>query len=275
MESLKGSTILIGKEPGQGRLLVVVGDKAAAIGTPGSVPNSVSRCKTAEGVAHAKITVDQNGQITITNLKPQNTTYVDGAEIVSKRILPSSTVTLGKDRYAVNLPLIIETAKRLVQSTPHSNTHAQRPNPTKPYHISHLERVWNEYHDELRRIRDRQRKQQLSARLPFFFTTGGSAISFALSFIFGEQFKTEIQVISGVLLFVGVGLLIRSFLISRNDTSVEDQERALEKIQDEYVCPNPDCGKFYGNNSYKLIRKQFKNPKDQKLYCPHCGAQLS
>ena len=44
MDSLKGHTILIGKEPGQGRLLVALAGngRTAAIGLPGSVPASVS-----------------------------------------------------------------------------------------------------------------------------------------------------------------------------------------------------------------------------------------
>ena len=95
MDRLKGKTILIGKEPGQGRLLVSVSGKTA-VGASNSVPNSVSRCKVAEGVAHAKITVDQSGNMVLTNMKTENVTYVNGSEIASKRILPSNTVELGK-----------------------------------------------------------------------------------------------------------------------------------------------------------------------------------
>ena len=71
MEQLKGKTILIGKEPSQGRLLVALpgSGKSAAIGLPGSVPASVSRCRPAEGIAHAKISIDQSGNIILTNLK--------------------------------------------------------------------------------------------------------------------------------------------------------------------------------------------------------------
>ena len=114
MERLKGKTILIGKEPGQGRLLVAIqgNGKSAAIGAPGSVPACVSRCKPSEGVAHAKITVDQTGNMTITNMKPQNVTFVNGSEIASKRVSSSNTVELGKDRFSINLPVVIETAKK-------------------------------------------------------------------------------------------------------------------------------------------------------------------
>ena len=90
IENLKGKTILVGKEPGNGRLFVSVKingqPKTAAIGEMNSVPNSVSRCKPAENTAHCKIEVDATGNLIVTNLKPQNVTYVNGAEIVSKKV---------------------------------------------------------------------------------------------------------------------------------------------------------------------------------------------
>lgn len=266
MEKLKGKTILIGKEPGLCRLLVSVDGKTVAIGSPGSVPNSVSRCKVAEGVAHAKITVDKDGEMLLTNMKSENVTYVNGTEIVSKRIQPSSAVELGKDRFRINLAVVIEAARKLVPG--------KAPEPKKVFNIKHLERVWNDYQEELRRINERTRKQQLNARLPMFFTMGGGAISFVLSFVLGDSYKTEIQILSGVLVVVGVILLVQSFINGKKNNPVEEREKALEKFQDDYVCPNPDDGKFLGNISYKLLKKQFKNPKDQKIYCPYCGCEF-
>ena len=90
IDILKGKTILVGKEPGNGRLFVSVKingqPKTAAIGEMNSVPNSVSRCKPTENTAHCKIEVDNSENITVANLKPQNVTYVNGAEIVSKKV---------------------------------------------------------------------------------------------------------------------------------------------------------------------------------------------
>ncbi len=269
MDHLKGKEILIGKEPGQGRLLVSAGGKTAAIGSPGSVPGSVSRCKVSEGVAHAKITVNQNGDMVLTNMKPENVTYVNGSEIVSKRILPSSTIELGKDRFRINLAVVIEAAKKLVNP----GTDNQGGVGQTIFNIKHLERVWNDYQEELRRIQEEQRKRQLYARLPMFFTMGGGAISFVLSFMLGDNYKGEIQILSGVLVVVGVILLAYSFMKSKKDTALEDRERATEKFQDDYVCPNPDCNKFLGNISYKLLKKQYRSIKDQKIHCPHCGCE--
>lgn len=71
VENLKGSTILIGRESDNGRLLVSLmingTAKTAAMGSAGSVPNCVSRCKPAEGVGHCKIVIDGGGNMTIVN----------------------------------------------------------------------------------------------------------------------------------------------------------------------------------------------------------------
>lgn len=251
MDRIKGKTILIGKEPGQGRLLVSVMGKTAAIGSPNSVPNSVSRCKVAEGVAHAKITVDQNGNMVLTNMKTQNVTYVNGLEIASKRVLPSNTVELGKDRFNINLPVVIETAKKILGSVP----------PATVVNIKHLERVWIHYHDSLKHLRDKQKKVNLIRSGCGIFTMCAMPCIFFLGHI--GYALTGVGVIGNIYSFVGL----------KNDNTSDEQERLAEEFQDSYVCPN--CGKFLGNISYKMLKKQIVSPKDQKMHCPQgCGAEF-
>lgn len=266
MERLKGKTILVGKEPGQGRLLVAISGtgKTAAIGSPGCVPNCVSRCRPTENVAHAKLVIDQNGNITLSNMKSQNVTFVNGSEIASKRINQSNTVELGKDRFSVSVPLILETAKKMVGAVL----------PPQQYNISHLERIWDDFHDKGLEIKKRQKEQGIYASLPMFFTMGGGAITFVLSFILGEKYKAEIQILSGILVVAGLIMLVYSFTRRKNDTSIEDLEHISEEFQLRYVCPNPDCGKFFGAISYKLLKNQLRSHKDQKMYCPRCGCEL-
>lgn len=267
MERLKGKTILVGKEPGQGRLLVAISGtgKTAAIGSPGSVPNCVSRCKPAEGVAHAKITVDQDGNIVLTNMKSQNVTFVNGLEIQSKKIIQSNTVELGKDRFSVSVPVILETAKKIVGAVPP---------PVKQYNISDLEKIWNDFHDKGLKIKKRQKEQGIYAILPMFFTMGAGAVTFVLSFILGDDYKDEIQILSGILIVTGLIMLAYSFTKRKNDTSIEDLEKISEDFQLRYVCPNPDCNIFFGAISYKLLKNQLRSHKDQKMYCPRCGCEL-
>lgn len=280
MERLKGKTILVGKEPGQGRLLVAISGtgKTASIGSPGSVPNCVSRCKPTENVAHAKIAIDQNGNITLSNMKSQNVTFVNGSEIASKRISMSNTVELGKDRFAVSVPMILETAKKILSIASNSGSQTHQPETPKQepskFNISHLERVWEDFHDKGLEIKKRQKEQGIYASLPMFFTMGGGAVTFVLSFILGDEYKAEIQILSGILVVAGLIMLAYSFTRRKNDTSIEDLEQISEDFQLRYVCPNPDCNKFFGAISYKLLKNQLRSHKDQKMYCPRCGCEL-
>ena len=54
----------------------------------------------------------------------------------------------------------------------------------------------------------------------------------------------------------------------KKDTSYEERKAATEKFTDEYVCPNPECNKFLGNLSYKLLKKQYS------MQCPYCKSEF-
>ena len=253
MNNLVGKTILIGKEPGQGRLLVAVQGlpKTGVIGGAGSVPASVSRCKPEEGVAHCKITVAADGSMTITNMKPQNMTYVDGMEVVSKRITTASQVTLGMDRYPISVATILQVAEKLVPVAPP---------PPKEYSIRHLEAVWERYHSGTIAMRKRDREMAASQSLPSILTIGSGAIS-GVAGMMGFMTVTFITV---PLTIFGIILMIRNYMRRKNDTSVEDGERLLAELQRDYVCPNPECHHFMGMQSYNILHQTKK--------CPYCGA---
>lgn len=265
MEKLKGKTILVGKEPGQGRLLVAVEGKAAAIGTAGCVPNCVSRCKPAENIAHAKIVVDQNGNLTLSNLKDQNVTYVNGAEIQSKRIDQSHTVELGKDKFSVSVPLILDTVKKIIESSVAVPGHGPvpRPNPEpNKFNMSHLEQVWNDMQTRRKEILAKQRQINLIRSGCGIFTMCAMPCIFFLG-PYG-YILTAIGIIGNIYSFVGL----------KNDDSSEAMEQLNEEFQLGYVCPNHDCNKFFGAISYKLLKNQLRSHKDQKMYCPRCGCEL-
>lgn len=247
MEKLKGKKILIGKEPGQGRLLVAVSDcgKSAAIGTAGSVPGSVSRCKPAEGVAHAEVAIDANGRMVVKNLKSMNITFVNGLETASKRVEVSDTIELGKDRFRINLPVVLDTARKLVGGG----------NITKTFNIAHLEVAWNDYHDALRDLREKQKRVNLIRTGCGIFTM----CAMPCIFLFGPV---------GYIL-TGVGIIgnVYSFIGLKNDNTADEQERIAERFQERYVCPNPECNKYLGILSYKLLKKQYS------MHCPYCKCE--
>ncbi len=255
MEHLKGKTVLVGKD-GQtrGLCVAVAGDArmvAVAAGTQNSVPDSVSRCRPNVGSGHCKIDVDKDGKLTITNLKAANTTIVNGAEVVSKRIDSDDVVLLGKDRYRLDIALVLHTARRLVASQ------------TAPeYSIKHLESVWLEYEEAVNVIQRRQQRMMKRRMLPLM-TGSASGIVAAIC---------AATSMSGLSLYITIPVAALSFAIYlvtflAKDTSADDRKRAVDRLIDRYVCPNPDCRHFMGMQPYKVVRQDKK--------CRYCGCTLT
>lgn len=253
MDQLKGKTIFIGKEPGQGRLLVALKInnqwKATAIGSLGSVPNSVSRCLPLEGKAHCSIAIDANGGMVITNLKPQNVTYVNGVEYNSKKITENCHISLGKDNYSLDLAVVFDAITKLMAALP-----------PEPKSIKHLEKVWDEFETTNDAITLRQQQKANRRMLPMLIGSVSGLIAPIMAIVS-----------STATLWVTAPISIVSFLIyfknyTEKDTSVEDRKAALNKFIDNYVCPHEKCNHHYlGNQPYKVLRQNKK--------CPYCGGE--
>ena len=250
MERLKNKAIFIGKEPGQGRLLIAMNVngqmKAAALGMVNSVPASVSRCKPGESVAHCKIEIDAKGAMVVTNMKAQNVTYVNGAECISKKITEKSSISLGADMYSIDIKEILETAKKLVGTMP--------PPPPSPKSIRYLEKVYDEYETALESIAYRQQEKGKQRMLPMII----SMSSGALSVILGLVIPGGVVYITGAITVISLFIYIKMY--NEKDNSIEEKKAANNKYIDNYVCPH--CEHFLGNQPYKVLR-QNKN-------CPYC-----
>lgn len=256
IDNLKNKTILVGKEPGNGRLFVSVmingQPKTAAIGEMNSVPNSVSRCKPAENTAHCKIEIDATGNLIVTNLKPQNVTYVNGAEIVSKKVKSNGMIELGKDRYSVSVNTIIETASKIVATV--------IPTPPEEYSIKHLKMVWDDYNARMRDIKIRTRNIGLLSSIPMAFSMLGGLIAGV-----APEIREYALILTGIALFI----MLIGFYMRFTDKSIEESEQITEEFQRKYVCPNKKkpCNHFLGNVPYNILRQNTK--------CPYCGCSFN
>lgn len=269
MDNLKGKTILVGKEPGNGRLYVSVNvngqHKVAPIGEMQSVPNSVSRCKPGENTAHCKITVGGNGEMTITNMKPQNVTYVNGTEVMSKRLKAGSRVELGRDHYVMDLNAVIMAAQKIVGVT-HVQPTYSKPTPqmsppqmpTQEYSIRHLKRVWDDYNSSVRDIKIRQKNIGLLSSIPMGFSMFGGLVA---------GIAPEIREIAIVFTCIALLIMLIGFYKRFTDKSIYELEELSEELQRNYVCPNPQCHHFMGNQPYNVLR--------QNKTCPHCKCKLT
>jgi pSer/pThr/pTyr-binding forkhead associated (FHA) protein len=93
--------LIIGREAGASRLRISINNQDRFWGNANSVPKSVSR-------QHCKVVTDDKGGYIITNLKPENVTYVNGVQIESKHISGKDRIELGADRYFMDIAAIIK-----------------------------------------------------------------------------------------------------------------------------------------------------------------------
>ena len=265
-ESLKGKEILIGRESGTDRLLAYLSIKgqikAFQIGNPGSVPKSVSRAIPNQNKAHLSIKIVHNGNLITSNLKPENVTFVNGSQIISKRISENDSIELGADHYKLPLSTLVQA----VQKIDHSIGSNPTPKPeVKTFNISHLEKVWNDYHEGDLAIKDKQHKMGLQQRIPIFFTFGAGALtSVAWSLGWGEW----IRIVSICLTGIGLLLMIYFFIQSSKFNPVREADKLREDFQSKYICPNQECKRFLGNYSYSMMKNQFK------MECPFCKSKF-
>lgn len=246
MERLKEKTILIGRDPNTSKLLISINIngqvKNATIGD-GSIPSSVSRCIPNQDSAHCKLAINNNGDMILTNLKEQNITKVNGDDILSKRILSTSKISLGKDDYSFSVDTIIEAAKKLV--------------PLQPKSIKHLEKVYEDYEKTLDMIHQFQEKKGKMGRLPILVSSFGGVLSTALA-ILGIP---KLLIVTVPITVLPLLLHVKNF--TNKDTSYEDRKKAQDKLIDEYVCPH--CQHYLGSQPYKVLKQNKK--------CPHCKGE--
>lgn len=233
---------VIGKEEGQHRLLVKVGPKAITIGSPQSVPNSVSR-------THCSLTVDFSEdnkrtvtQMKIKNLKSQNITYVDGHEVESKSIKETSVVQLGYERYSLNLQSVIEEMRKII-------------GPGKEYYpISHLEKIWIEYDEERLKITDGAAQMANKQRLQGLLSLSAMVVGFI---------PVIDQIVRGIIIVAALAVSVYLFIKSSSDRTVQRKQHDLDdEFRKKYTCPNPNCNHFIGNIPYDVL--------EQNDGCPYC-----
>lgn len=268
---LYGKSILIGKEPQNGRLLIALNinnkNYMATFGEMGSVNNGVSRCMPDLQKGHCRLAIDMAGHMTVQNLKEQNVTFVNGMQIVSKAVQESSIIEMGQYRYAVGVADIIGVAGKMVAHVcgapaqpqgaaayPKGQQAAPKA-PVPAYDLRPLRKVWDDYHDKTQAIRIRQKKLGLFSSITPIFTLSSGAVRFL-------PVPDAFQDAAGILFFLGLAVTIWSFYARYTDKSIEEMDHLTDEFQHRYLCPNPDCRHFMGMQPYHLL--------EHNDNCPYC-----
>ncbi|MCM1004765.1 MAG: FHA domain-containing protein [Prevotella sp.] len=251
MQTLIGKTFIIGRDPQQGGLLVCeeVTQKKAALKTNQPVPQYVSRCLPDQKTAHCKLQISEQGGLILTNMKNQNETLVNGKNIATKSINVNDKVELGAGHFRIDMSKIVATAKIIVGA---NQKPGQPVSPKGAVNISGLEAVWNRFIDGKNSVGDRQRQVNLIRT--------GSAIFTMCAMPCIAIFENKVIGFS----LTGVGILgnLISFIGLKSENATKRIQELTDEFQNDYVCPK--CGKFLGNMSYNLMKKQYS------MKCPFC-----
>ena len=239
--------ILLGREEGARRLHCVVNGKEFNVGQAGCVPLSVSR-------KHCKITV-LGEKMSIENLREQNITYVDGVQIFTKSITPTSNIQLGNEKFTVPLQQILG----MIMDKPPVSTDAKSSSQVLTYSLKPLENIWVEYDRRRLKIQESAAKSANMSRLQGILSMCGMCIGFI------PGMDSTIRV---VIIVAALGIAIYFFVQGMSNETVQKQLHDLdEEFAHKYKCPNPVCGKPFGSIPYRQI--------EYNKQCLACGCKYT
>lgn len=233
--------LTIGREESKHRLLFRVADENVVIST--AVPNSVSR-------RHCQLTVLDNGKMILQNLSPNNVTWVNDMAIESCAITANDQIHLGYDKFLLDWEWINTVVRRARSKTPQEIS------------IKHLERVYENYKNELDAIQKSQSRLNTIRGITPIITLG----AVATSMVMGKEWATKygqgfMMTAYGLAILITVLVFLKSwFDLSKIPQKKEElNQRFLAKFR----CPN--CGYFFGYQSFAVINANLDG-------CPKCGA---
>lgn len=220
---------------------------------------------------HCWLTDNGDGTYTLLN-KSQQGTVVNGNRVMKTIVTPNTYITLSGTttlKVADLLPLAAPSpAPRQAPSFAPRQAPLSPPRPvqkpsTPTYSIAHLEAVWDDYHETLLDIQRRQRTTTLLRSASPMFTLGSGALA---GIAHGMGYN-DVVVITAILAGIGFILMFFSFFKGLSDNSIDEKEEATELFNSYYVCPNPKCHHFMGNQAYQIV-SQHKN-------CPWCKCKFT
>lgn len=204
---------------------------------------------------HCWLTDNGDGTYTLLN-KSQQGTVVNGNRVMKTIVTPNTYITLSGTT-------TLKVADLLPLEAPSSPPRPVQKPSTPTYSIAHLEAVWEDYHETLLDIQRRQRTTTLLRNASPMFTVGSGVIA-GIANRMGSQ---DVCVVTAILAGIGLILMFYSFFKGLSDNSIDEKEEATELFNSYYVCPNPKCHHFMGNQAYQIV-SQHKN-------CPWCKCKFT
>lgn len=226
--------ITIGRDAATSKLAVAFNGQTLLLGAAGSVPLSVSR-------QHCQLTIDDDGNMKIKNLKPQNSTYVNGVAVESRHVGAGDSVALGSGRFTLNLAEVVAAVRKTAPPV---------------VDIRPLRRVWDDYEEFMTHHQVASGRFTALASGTAIFTVG----SILITHFCGGNAPSWLYLIY----IVPLALLIASVVVRWRDSNWPLRKKAKDlEFHSRYVCPN--CHHFL-QKSYDLLL--------QDDACPWCRARF-
>lgn len=211
---------------------------------------------------HCKVIAHPDGTFTVENLSDYGT-MVDGHNIVQTSATHDSMLQLGPNFKATLRQLIggIPLPSGHHGSGNHKGTRGGQTSPANQevptFNISHLRRIWEDFNQTNLDNARIQKKINMVRTAGMILSVGGGLIA-SLS---------ALPVIGIACSAVGVISLVYSFIGMQKSESAEDRQRRVDAFEDQWVCPNPACGKSIRARNYKLLVRDY-------TYCQHCKCKF-
>lgn len=221
--------ITIGRDGQSGKLRMTVGKQTSTFGEAGSVPQSVSQ-------EHVRLTIGDDGSLVLTNLNPENDTYVNHRAVERKRIVEGDRIVLGGEHYHLSWDML-------------------KPFIPKMADISPLEQIWHDYQQQRLDMQIRERRFNTLRSATGLITT--------LAVVLGAVTGRDNPLFMGLYIAAGVISLVFFVIAFRASSKIPMQQNQLtEDTKHRYKCPA--CGSLLTLQDYDMLR--------QTKGCPHCGA---
>lgn len=228
----------IGRNTKTNQLLIQINGNQFSLGDENSVPLTVSEM-------HTQLHVGPNEKMRVINLKPgKNYTWVNGNMVEESNIDETSRIALGPDEWSLDLAEVIATLRK--------RGYLEK----KPMSIAHLESVYQTYHDKMNNIQVTQSRFQA--------LRGITGILSTIALLIGIYLGSRTTILNLLIYAILIGLTI--FFVYRQYKDAEkvvlEKESIVNEFQKNYVCPNKDCNRFLGSQSFDEVKKM--------KGCPHC-----
>ena len=225
--------IIIGRDAKTSQLDIKIGQQTIRLGAPGSVPQTVSR-------QHCRIATTPGGYA-VENLKAENMTCINGMAIERKTMRPTDTLTLGPDRYTVDLRAVLAAIDKLTPKTAD---------------IRPLRKVWDDHEQYILNTKIKNGKFVALSTTTGLFTMGAVAVSF----IPGVPPTCRIP-----FYVIAIILILTTFIKRwRDATNLPlQQKKKEEEFHRQYSCPS--CGHRFSMHYDELLNYDS---------CPFCKAKF-